>query len=421
MKNAYIIIIGDEILYGFTHDHNSHYLAFHLNQAGLQVQTVKVINDDKETIKETFREALAKADVIVATGGLGPTRDDITKSTLAEVFDCEIVYSEKAREYVEAFVQQRNMNLDNRNIGHTYIPAKAKPLKNEHGMAPGLLFDENGQITVALPGVPSEMQYLTDEEVIPYVNDHLNLPPTQHTQFLTAGIPEVILHEKIQDMETLLPQDISLAYLPEWGMVKLRLTGRGYTHEAFREAIKPFSDQLHQKVGKYIFGYDDQTLPEVVGNKLQAQNATLATAESCTGGYLAHLITSVSGSSAYFRGSVISYTNQVKAQELGVSDATLEKHGAVSEPVVTQMVKGMNQKWGTDYAIATSGVAGPSGGTPDKPVGMVWIAAGTTDQVSTHCFHFFKDRFKNIHFSGIMGLDMLRRVLVYGEANYKKS
>ncbi len=420
MPQAYIIIIGDEILNGLTLDSNSNYLAYHLNEAGLNVTAVKVINDDEAIINHTFREAKAHADVVIATGGLGPTRDDITKSTLANLYDCEVAYDEQAAEYVYEYIKQRNMKLDDRNKGHAYIPEKALPLRNKKGMAPGLLFDDDGKVTVALPGVPSEMQYLTDEQVIPFLKERLNLPPTQHKHFLTVGIREIVIHEKIQDLEDQLPPDIGLAYLPDWGMVKLRLTGRGYSETAFRETIQPFSEALHERIGEYIFGYDGQKLAEVVGNLLKQNYASVATAESCTGGYLAHLITNISGSSGYFKGSLLTYANDVKMNELGVEQEVIENHGAVSEPVVEQMVKGVNRKLGTDYAIATSGVAGPSGGSDDKPVGTVWIAAGSLDRVETHRFHFFRDRFKNIYLSSVMGLDMLRRLLIFGEVYYPR-
>lgn len=420
MPQAYIIIIGDEILNGLTLDSNSNYLAYHLNEAGLNVSATKVINDEELIINQTFREAQAEADVVIATGGLGPTRDDITKSTLANIYGCEVAYDEKAAKYVYDYVKQRNMTLDERNKGHAYIPETAKPLNNKKGMAPGLLFDNEGQITVALPGVPSEMKYLTNEEVIPFLKKRLKLPATQHKHFLTVGIREIVIHEKINDLEDELPANINLAYLPDWGMVKLRLTGRGYTEAEFREAIQPFSAALHERIGEYIFGYDGQKLSEVLGNLLMENKASVATAESCTGGYIAHMITSISGSSDYFQGSLLPYSNQVKIEELGVDQTVLEMHGAVSEPVVEQMVKGVCKKLGTDYAIATSGVAGPSGGTDEKPVGMVWVAAGTQNNVETHCFHFFKDRQKNIYLSSIMGLDMLRRLLIFGEVVYPR-
>ena len=420
MKTAYLIIIGDEILNGLTLDKNSNYLAYHLNDAGLDVTGITIINDQEAAIHKAFKEGLAQADVVISTGGLGPTKDDITKATMAEIFDCNITFNDTARQYVEDYLKDRNISLEGLNKGHAYLPEKAEPLQNKQGTAPGILIDENDKVAIALPGVPAEMQYLTDHEVIPYLKQRFQLPATQHKHFNTVGIREAILAEKIADIEGLLPSAISLAYLPSWGIVRLRLTGRGYSREAFQQAIQPFADQLHQKAGEYIYGYDDQSLEAAIGELLKNKSATLATAESCTGGYLAHQITNVSGSSEYFTGSVIAYSNNVKMQELGVTEAALKNHGAVSEPTVEEMVKGVNSKLETDYAIATSGIAGPSGGTPDKPVGTVWIAAGTKDQVFTHRFQFFRDRFKNIHISAIMGLDMLRRLLQFGEVKYGK-
>jgi len=420
MQTAYLIIIGDEILNGFTLDSNSNYLAYHLNAAGLNVIAIKVINDEHMAIRNTFREAVREADLVISTGGLGPTRDDITKATLAEIFNCKITYNEQAHGFVEAYVQQRNRTLDERNKAHAYIPDKAIPLQNRQGMAPGLLFREDGCIAIALPGVPSEMQELTTQEVIPYLKKMGGLPATPHKHFLTVGIRELLLYERINELEAQLPANISLAYLPSWGMVKLRLTGRGYSADTFQEAIRPFSAELHARAGEYIYGYDDQSLAGNTGKLLEQQQATLATAESCTGGYLAHMITSVQGSSAYFQGSVIAYADAVKMQELGVPAETLRIHGAVSEAVVIAMVKGAVKRLQTDYAIATSGVAGPGGGTREKPVGTVWIAVGRQEAVETHCFRFFRERFKNTYLSAIMGLDMLRRLLTFGTARYSE-
>lgn len=420
MKTVHIIIIGDEILNGQTKDSNSYYLAHQLNLTGLTVKNISVINDEVADIRKTFQEAMQGADVIIATGGLGPTKDDITKSTLAGLFNCEITYNQEARQYVEEYVQQRNMALDERNQMHAYIPEKARALKNEKGMAPGLLFDENDQVTIALPGVPPEMEYLTDEHVIPYLEERFALPATQHKHYLTVGIREIILHEKISEFTNLLPDDIGLAFLPSWGMVKLRLTARGYSETAFQKAIEPFANALHESIGSYIYGYDGETLSGKLGQILKDKDATLATAESCTGGFIAHLLTSISGSSNYYLGGIVSYANEIKMRELGVAQETLQQNGAVSEPVVRQMVKGLVQKFGTDYGIATSGVAGPYGGSPEKPVGTVWVAAGNQDHVATYCFHFFKDRYKNIYLSGIMGLDMLRRFIQYGEVDYPR-
>ena len=418
MKTAYLIIIGDEILNGLTHDVNSYFLAYHLNEAGLNVTQVKVINDEEANILKAFREAHEEADVIISTGGLGPTKDDITKATLAKFYNCEVVLNETAKGYLDEYMQQRQINRPSLNEGQAYLPEKAVPLRNEKGTAPGMRFDYNGQVAFALPGVPAETRHFTTETIIPYLKEQLQLRATQHKHFHTVGIREAILAEEIEDLAKNLPEGISLAYLPSLGIVKLRLTGRGFSEAEFQEAIQPFSKALHERVGSYIYGYDGASLEATLGEGLKAQGATLATAESCTGGYLGHLLTRIPGSSAYYQGGVLTYTNAMKQQELGVNPATLEAHGAVSEATVHEMVSGTLNRLNPTYAIAISGVAGPGGGTDAKPVGTVCIAVGDQEQIITRSFQFFKDRQKNTHMAAVMGMDMLRRLLLFGEVSY---
>jgi nicotinamide-nucleotide amidase len=420
MKTAYLIIIGDEILNGLTQDANSHFIAHQLNEAGLDVGRIKVISDTEDQILDAFREAYDQADVIICTGGLGPTKDDITKSSLAKFYNCEVVLNTTAKEYLDEYLQQRQINRPSLNESQAYLPEKAIPLRNEKGTAPGMRFDNGEQVAFSLPGVPAEVRHFTTHTIVPYLKHHLQLPATLHKHFHTVGIREAILAEAVEDIAQELPASIGLAYLPALGTVKLRLTGRGLSKEQFQHAIQPFAETLHQRIGTYIYGYDGASLEAMIGKILQERQATVATAESCTGGYLGHLLTSVPGSSAYFAGGVLTYTNALKQQELGVSPETLEQHGAVSEQTVHEMVAGSLRKLHTTYAIAISGVAGPEGGTAAKPVGTVCIGVGDRSQIHTHRFQFFKDRQKNTHMAAIMGMDMLRRYVLWGEVRYTR-
>ena len=420
MKTAYLIIIGDELLNGLTADKNGAFLAYHLNEAGLDVTQIRIINDTTEQILQAFREAWDTADVVISTGGLGPTEDDITKQALADFFDCQVVLNPTAKGYLDEYLQQRAIRQPSLNEGQAYLPEKAEPLRNEKGTAPGMRFDAEGKMAFAFPGVPAELRHFTTHTLIPYLQSHWPLPATQHQHFHTVGIREAVLAETIQDLADNLPPGVKLAYLPSLGTVKLRLTGRGFSQEGFREAVRPFREALHERIGSYIYGYDGDTLQARLGSLLEARQATLATAESCTGGYLGHLLTSVPGSSAYFTGGLLTYTNALKQQALGVSPETLEHHGAVSEETVHEMVAGLLERWHTTYGIAISGVAGPGGGTAHKPVGTVCIAVGDRQQITTKYFRFFKDRQKNTHMAAIMGMDMLRRYAQFGEVRYPR-
>ncbi len=420
MKTAYLIIIGDELLNGLTTDKNGAYLAYHLNEAGLNVTQVRIINDEMDKILSALQEAWDTADVIIATGGLGPTEDDITKTAFGAFFNCEVVLNSTAKAYLDEYLQQRAIKRPSLNEGQAYLPEKAVPLRNEKGTAPGMRFDNGEQVAFAFPGVPAELRHFTTDTLIPYLKQHLQLPATQHKHFHTVGIREAILAEEVSDIAADLPDGISLAYLPSLGTVKLRLTGRGFSEQGFQSAIQPFSETLHQRVGSYIYGHDGASLEAKIGDILNERQATVATAESCTGGYLSHLLTSIPGSSSYFMGGVLTYTNALKAKELGVSSNTLEVEGAVSEQTVHEMVNGVLAKWNVTYGIAISGVAGPEGGTADKPVGTVCVAVGDRQSILTKRFQFFKDRQKNTHMAATMGLDMLRRYSLFGEVNYTR-
>lgn len=419
MPKAQLIIIGNEILNGRTLDRNGHYLAERLNDNGITVNKIVTIEDEPEAIKNAFNNALGFADIIISTGGLGPTKDDITKSVLAEIFDCPIEYNGEAMASIKAFLENRGRELKGLNKDQAYIPGCAKPLPNKSGTAPGLLFEQNQQVVAAFPGVPSEMQYLTNYQLLPYLKDHFTTEAIHHKQVLTIGIPEAILAQKIGDLEEDLPEGMKLAYLPDWGIVKLRLSAKGTDEATFNAHAEQFIEAVRKRIGPHIFGFDDDQLSEVIGEYLQKANATLANAESCTGGYLSHLITGIPGSSAYFTGGLITYTNALKKQLLSVPEAILTNEGAVSKGTVEAMVKGTLKTVQSDYAIAISGVAGPSGGTQEKPVGTVWIAVGNNEQVISQKFQFFNERQKNIHFSAVMALDMLRQLLVFGELSYE--
>ena len=407
---ASIITIGDELLIGQVVDTNSAWMAQQLNNIGVWVQHRVAVGDVWDDIWQALDEESKRSDIILITGGLGPTADDITKPLLCKYFDGKLVMHEPTLQHVTylfEYVFKRPMPLLDRNRRQAEVPDVCTVLKNEKGTAPGMLFEKNGKIFISMPGVPHEMQGIMQDHVLDLIQQRYTMPHIGHRTLLTAGQGESMLAEMIKDWEEVLPSFIKLAYLPNYGMVRLRLTGTGEKDIVEQELDRQFA-QLKVLVKEYLVVDEDITMNEVVGKMLKAAGKTLATAESCTGGYIAHFITLVPGSSLYFKGSVVSYDNSIKKNVLNVQSATLESAGAVSKETVTEMLKGILNIMHTDYAIAVSGIMGPDGGTAEKPVGTVWIAVGDSQSVEAKKLHFRFDRKRNIELTAINALNMLR-------------
>ncbi|MBE9481830.1 MAG: competence/damage-inducible protein A [Bacteroidetes bacterium] len=410
---AEIISIGDELLIGQVVNTNASWIAEQLNLAGIEVQQITTISDKREQILKILARAYLRSDIILITGGLGPTKDDITKQTLCEFFNTSLVFNNEAYEQIYELFKARGFKVTELNRQQAELPANCIPLKNKNGTAPGMWFNKDGKIFVSMPGVPFEMKPMITEQVIPRLRKFYKTGFIIHKTILTQGIGESFLTEIISDWEKNLPENFSLAYLPQPGIVRLRITAKGNNKEKLIQEINSFSGKLQEIIPDLIFGYEKDTLEEITGKLLKDKNQTLSTAESCTGGYISHLITSVPGSSNYYIGSVIAYSNQIKESLLGVKNKTLIDNGAVSKQVVTEMALGVQQKFKTDYAIATSGIAGPDGGTEKKPVGTTWIAIATPGKkVIAKKYLFGEQRGRNIRKAALTALNMLRKELI---------
>jgi nicotinamide-nucleotide amidase len=413
--NASIITIGDELLIGQTIDTNSAFIAQELNKAGVWVKRRVAVGDSWDDIWNALDEESKDCDIILITGGLGPTADDITKPLLCKYFGGNLVVNEDVLEHVKylfAKVYRRPGPMLERNLKQAEVPNVCTVLHNERGTAPGMWFEKDGKIFVSMPGVPHEMKGLMINEVLPRIPKYFKLPVIIHRTAFTMGTGESMIAEKIKDFENALPEHIKLAYLPGYGMVKLRLTAKGDDKEKLEKELNEKFVELKELVSEWLVSDEDENLAMVVQKILKEKNKTIGTAESCTGGYIAHLITSNSGSSVGFKGSIISYANDVKERVLGVTDKTLRSVGAVSEETVLQMVKGAVEKLQVDFAVATSGIMGPDGGTDEKPVGTVWIAAGSRDKIETVKLAFRFDRARNIEMTGHAALNFLRKFIL---------
>jgi nicotinamide-nucleotide amidase len=414
-KSVEIITIGDEILIGQIVDTNSAFIATLLNLNGLGVKQISSVSDNAEHIEKALDEAKKRADIILITGGLGPTKDDITKKTLCKYFNTSLRFDKGAYKNVERIFASLGREVTPINRLQAEVPSICTVLTNTYGTAPGMWFDVNNKIYVSLPGVPYEMKNLMQEEVIPKLIKRFSLPYIVHKTVLTQGMGESFLADLISDWETSLSKyNIKLAYLPSIDTVRLRLSINGNDKIKLNELIDEKIEELKLIIPNNIFGYElygqeRETIEQIVGKLLFEKKKTIATAESCTGGYLAHLITKVAGSSDYYMGSVIAYSNKVKELELSVSADTLAEYGAVSKPVVEQMAKAIREKFNTDYGIATSGIAGPTGGTDEKPVGMVWIAVASKSDVVSEKYLFGKNRERNIQKAANSALNMLKK------------
>lgn len=413
--NAEILTIGDEILYGQINDTNSTFICEKLSERGIRVIRKTTVGDSAPEMMQAFTEAEQRADIVIITGGLGPTKDDLTKPLLAKYFGMELKLHEEALGEITMLFEKRGFQMTDTNRLQAWLPDGCVKLTNRMGTAPGMWFDKGQKTFVSLPGVPYEMKILMTEQVIPRLREKYTLPVIYHKMIRTIGIGESWLSDKIEWWETSLPEHVRLAYLPSPGQVKLRLTGAGPDLPSVQMDVQKEVDRVLPEISKYVFGFDQEEIESAAGKLLLERNYTLATAESCTGGYLAHKITSVPGSSAYYTGSVIAYDNRIKMQELGVKAETLEAFGAVSEQTVMEMANGVRQRLGTNIGLATSGVAGPDGGTPEKPVGLVWIAYADGRKTVTKKLQLTTGRQVNIHASAIHTLNLLRLSLQEAE------
>jgi nicotinamide-nucleotide amidase len=376
---AEIICIGDELLIGQTINTNASWLGDQLNKIGIRVRQVHTIADDREAITTTIEFALRRSEVVIITGGLGPTKDDITKHTLCQMFDSRLVMNDEALQRIEGFMRARNLPILEVNQQQAALPHNCRIVQNHKGTACGMWFERDGHHLISMPGVPYEMQGMMTEEVLPSLISSFDLPHIQHRTILTIGVGESFLAKSIQDWESSLASyHIHLAYLPSPGSVKLRMSHYGGGEMATTLSnMQQKEAELKVLLGDIIYGYDNDTLSQVVGRLLSERSHTLAVAESCTGGYLGHLITSMAGSSGYFKGGIISYATEVKTGQLGISPSLIETSGVVSEAVALAMAEGVRQKLGSTFGVGITGIAGPDGGTPDLPVGTVCIAVSS--------------------------------------------
>lgn len=411
---AEIITIGDELLIGQIVDTNSAWMAEQFNAAGIEVYQITSVHDDHEHIKKALKQAEKEADIIVLTGGLGPTKDDITRKTLCEYFNTRLILHQPTLDHIKNRFLKRNIDLNRLNQEQALVPESCTILYNEAGTAPGMWFERNNTIYVSLPGVPFEMKYLIEHQVLPRLQTNGKIKAIFHKTVLTIGLPESMLAERIEQWESALPSHIRLAYLPNPMSVRLRLSAMGLNKDELKSEVDKQIGLLRSIIPDHIFGFDNETLAEVTGTLLKSEAKSLSVAESCTGGYISHLLTLVPGSSAYYTGGVTAYSNTAKEKLLGVNPESIHKYGAVSEQVAIEMALGAKNKFGSDYSIATTGIAGPDGGSDAKPVGTIWIAVAGASEIKSKKFLFGDNRERNIIRSSHTALQMLRSLILEG-------
>ncbi len=410
---AEIITIGDEILIGQIVDTNSAWMGEQLNLVGIKVHQITSVSDNAEHIINALDEARARVDVILITGGLGPTKDDITKHTLVKYFNTSLRFDEDVFQHVKTLFARFGREVTGVNLKQAEVPENCTVIHNANGTAPGMWFEQDEKVFVSMPGVPYEMKKMMSVEILPRLKKYFKTPTIVHRTILTQGIGESFLSEIIAEWENSLEvEKIKLAYLPSPGLVRLRLSTSGNDEVALIKSVDDKVEELKKLIPQHIYGYEKDTLEQIVGRLLKEKKQTLSLAESCSGGLIAHLVTSVPGSSAYFMGGVVSYSYESKTKMLGVTNETLEKFGAVSEEVVTQMAIGAKKEFNTDWAVSASGIAGPDGGMEGKPVGTVWIAVAGPNGVKAKKFKFGGDRERNISVTAITSLNMLRKQLL---------
>ncbi len=417
--DVYLLIIGDEILLGQVIDTNSAWIGQQLSLHGYRVVGKTAVPDARADILAALDAAARRASVVITTGGLGPTKDDITRGALAEYFDSRLVFHRETYERIAAYFARIGKPLPESARLQATVPEKAILLTNKVGSAPGMWFEREGKVFVSLPGVPFEMQYLMTEEVLPRLQKRFPGSPLVHRTLRTVGEGESTIAKRLEAFEDALPDHIRLAYLPSLGQVRLRLSGRWPeatippdAADRLKTEVEAYAEKLRQLLPDVIYGAEDDTLEQVVGRLLCEQGRTLGCAESCTGGYVSHLITTVPGSSEYFTGSIISYSNEMKQSLLGVRTETLRQFGAVSEQTVLEMARGALEVLKVDIALSVSGIAGPGGGTPEKPVGTVWMAVADRERSVAQKHVFARDRLKNIQLAAVFGLNMVRKFLL---------
>lgn len=409
---AEIITIGDEILFGQIIDTNTQWIGTQLTDIGIRPVRKTSVGDNKQDILDAFAQASQRVDVVIVTGGLGPTRDDITKHTFCEYFGTELEINQDALALITEFFAKRGRAMTELNIQQAALPKNCTYIPNLWGTAPGMWFEKDGAIYISLPGVPYEMKSLMEFEILPRLKARFSTHIIQHKSIRTIGIGESFLAEKISAWEDALPEHIKLAYLPHFGQVRLRLTGTGTDQDILERELAEQVALVLPLIEEHVFGYDSDELETVIGNLLINSNATVGTAESCTGGYVANQITSIPGSSRYYEGSVVSYSNDVKMNVLGVSRETLEAYGAVSEQTAREMAEGARRLLNTTFAISTTGIAGPDGGTAEKPVGTVWIACATPEETFTQLLTLRNNRKINIELTCSYALNLLRKTIL---------
>ena len=415
---THLLTIGDEILIGQITDTNSAWMSRELNLRGIAVTGKSSVGDTRQAIVDGIEHAARLAPIVIMTGGLGPTKDDITKKTLADMFGSALSFHQETYDRIARYFQKIGRTVPPAMVAQATLPDKAVVLPNKVGTAPGMWFERGETVFISLPGVPFEMEYLMTHEVMPRLQQRFQPRPIAHRTLLTAGEGESNIAKRIESLEDSLPPHIKLAYLPALGQVRLRLTGV-WPGDIVPDAAQQLSAELDAQKSRLeallpdlIYGYEEESLEKVIGRLLLQQGKNFGTAESCTGGYIAHLITGVSGASNYFPGTVVTYSNEMKTKLLGVRADTLAQHGAVSEQTVREMAQGALDTLGVDVALAVSGIAGPDGGTPDKPVGTVWMAVADRNRTLSQKHIFGRDRIKNIQMSGTYALNFVRKFLL---------
>jgi len=415
---AEILTIGDEILIGQITNTNSVWIAQQLNLLGISVVHMASVADDEVSIINAFNSALTRADFVFVTGGLGPTKDDITKKTFAKYFEASLITDKEVLADVSGFFTKRGREIDELNKQQALVPEGCFVIRNPNGTAPGMWLKKNNTVFISMPGVPYEMKAMMSETIIPKIKNENKLPFIYHKTVLTQGLPESILAKMIEDWETSLSsKNIKLAYLPQPGIVRLRLSGRGENMSLMKENIEGEIEKLKPLLEKYIYGYENYgeespSLEKIISELLRERKQTLALAESCTGGYISSLFTTIAGASDIFKGGVIPYNNKAKNEILNVDNKTIETYGAVSKECVEEMAANVLKKFNSDYALSVSGIAGPSGGTSEKPVGLVWVAVANKDQVMAVKFLFGDNRQRNIIMTAQASLNLLRKFIL---------
>lgn len=415
MTTAQIITIGDEILIGQTIDTNSAWLGKELNRIGIAITEIRSIRDNAEHITQAVDEGIKSADIVFLTGGLGPTKDDITKITLAKYFETELVVNEEIQTMIKEYYERRGRTMPDRAHDLALIPKDCALIKNSGGTAAGMWFEKEGSVIISMPGVPFEMKAMMNETILQKLNDRFETPTIVHKTIMTAGLGESIIASKIEDIESALPDHIKLAYLPNLGIVRLRLSGQGEDSERLEIEIDEIAEQIIARIPKYHYGWDGICIAEAIQNICIEKGIHLALAESCTGGRISSEIVNIPGSSAYYKGGIVAYDYDVKYNHLAVSREVIEEKGAVSSEVVEQMAKQVLKFLGADYSIGISGIAGPGGGTAEKPVGTVWIGVASKDKVQSKMMRFPFDRVNNIKITANYALHYLLRFIKEGK------